>query len=88
MDLETVKEYLNVIHSADDSKLELILEAAEDEALLFCNLEQFPSEIPASIEMGILLLVQASYQAAPNEIDILRKAAEVKLMPHRVEIGC
>lgn len=88
MDLATVKEYLQVIHDEDDSKLELILEAAEDEALLFCNLEAMPSEVPASMDMGILYLVQASYQAAPNEIDILRKAAEVKLMPHRIEIGC
>lgn len=87
MDLATVKSYLDVIHDADDDKLELLLEAAEDEALRFCNLDAFPSEIPASMEMGILLLVQANYQAQPSEIEILRKAAEYKLMPHRSEIG-
>lgn len=87
MDLATVKSYLDVIHDADDDKIELLLEAAEDEALRFCNLNSFPSEIPASMEMGILLLVQANYQAQPSEIEILRKAAEYKLMPYRAEMG-
>ncbi|BAP23800.1 hypothetical protein NCGM1900_4722 [Pseudomonas aeruginosa] len=37
--------------------------------------------------VGVLLLLQANYQAAPDEVDTLRKAAEVKLMPYRCGLG-
>jgi len=43
--------------------------------------------VPASIKIGVLLLLQANYQATPDDAEKLRKAAEVKLMPYRLDMG-
>lgn len=103
--LVEVKKYLDVIHNADDDKLRLLLEAAEDEARNFmdrdnltdwegcCDSESISSEavseiaMPASVRLGILILVQAAYQASPADMEQLRKVAEVKLMPYRCRLG-
>ncbi|HHH9220263.1 TPA: head-tail connector protein [Pseudomonas aeruginosa] len=100
--LDTAKSFLDVIHDWDDAKLQLLLDGSEDEACQFmwrqsldglCNCEEssevVSSEpgIPPSVVIGVLLLLQASYQAAPEEIATLRKAAEVKLMPYRCGLG-
>ena len=100
--LDTAKSFLDVIHDWDDAKLQLLLDGAEDEACQFmgrqsrdglCNCEESSEAVssepglPPSVVIGVLLLLQASYQAAPDEIATLRKAAEVKLMPYRCGMG-
>ena len=40
-----------------------------------------------SVKLGVLLLLQAMYQTAPDEIDVLRRAAQIKLMPYRCRLG-
>ena len=94
--LSEAKACLDVIHSADDTKLQLLLDAAEDEAKMFLNradLEEWDSTIsstdpvPASIKIGVLLLLQANYQATPDEAEKLRNVAEIKLQPYRLELG-
>lgn len=94
--LSEAKAFLDVIHSADDSKLQLLLDAAEDEAKQYLNrddLEEWDSNIsstdpvPGSIKIGVLLLLQANYQSTPDDADKLRKAAEIKLQPYRIELG-
>lgn len=94
--LSEAKGFLDVIHSSDDSKLQLLLDAAEDEARAFMNREDLiewnsnvssTDPVPSSIKIGVLLLLQANYQATPDEADKLRRAAEVKLMPYRLEMG-
>lgn len=117
IDLSEAKAFLDVIHDADDSKLQMLLDAAEDEAAQFmwrvavngaCRTMPLnvidpsaPSdavlepvaddiesgELPASVKVGVLLLLQASYQAAPDEVEKLRSAAEVKLTPYRCGMG-
>lgn len=95
LDLQTAKDFLDVIHNADDTKLSVLLDAAEDEARVFMNrdnLTEWDSDVssdplPGSVVIGILLLLQASYQATPDEAEKLRLAAEVKLMPYRVQMG-
>lgn len=93
LDLEIAKTHLDVIHSADDGKLQLLLDGAEDEAAQFLGLDDIEeiadSEgvLPAAVTIGVLLLLQANYQAAPNDIDVLRRAAEIKMMPYRVGLG-
>ena len=52
-----------------------LAEPAEDEAM------------PNSVKVAVLLLLQASYQAAPDDADKLRRAAEVKLAPYRCGMG-
>lgn len=94
--LSEAKAFLDVIHNSDDAKLQLLLDAAEDEARAFMNRDDLiewdsnvssTDPIPSSIKIGVLLLLQANYQASPDDIDKLRKVAEIKLMPYRLEMG-
>lgn len=94
--LSEAKGFLDVIHSSDDAKLQLLLDAAEDEARSFMNRDDLiewdsnissEDPIPGSIKIGVLLLLQASYQASPDDVEKLRKAAEVKLTPYRLGMG-
>ena len=109
IDLQTAKGYLDVIHSADDAKLQLLLDAAEDEAAQFMNRatldgpwrspacearSELPSEpasepegVPESVLLGVLLLLQAAYDAGPDDIEKYRRAGEVKLAPYRLCMG-
>jgi len=87
--LSDAKSFLDVIHDSDDVKLQNLLESAEDEAAMFLNVANLDewTELPYSIYIGVLLLLQASYQASPDDMAKLRMAAETKLMPYRVEMG-
>jgi len=94
--LSEAKSFLDVIHSADDEKLQLLIEAAEDEAKQYLNrnnLDEWDSNnqgidlVPGSVLLGILLLLQSNYQATPEEMQELRKVAEIKLTPYRLEMG-
>jgi hypothetical protein len=95
IDLSEAKQFLDVIHDADDEKLQILLDAAEDEAIQYMNRsdliefdsEQSSEDLPASIKMGVFLLLQANYQAAVDDIKKLREAAETKLNPYRLFIG-
>lgn len=93
--LQEAKDFLDVIHNSDDAKLAVLLDAAEDEAREFMNradLDEWDSDVtsdpvPGSVVIGVLLLLQANYQATPDDAEKLRMAAEVKLMPYRLEMG-
>jgi hypothetical protein len=94
--LSEAKAFLDVIHSFDDTKIQLLLDAAEDEAKQFLNrddLEEWDSNIsstdpiPGSVKIGVLLLLQSNYQATPDEANKLRQVAEIKLQPYRLELG-
>ncbi|MCS6175366.1 head-tail connector protein [Shewanella baltica] len=92
--LEQAKQFLDVIHDEDDAKLQLLLNAAEDEACQFMGresltilLDETTAELPASITMGAMILLQANYQATPEDAAKLRKAAEIKLTPYRIGWG-
>ena len=92
--LEQAKQFLDVIHDEDDAKLQLLLNAAEDEACQFMGkesltilLDETTAELPASITMGVMILLQANYQATPEDAAKLRKAAEIKLTPYRIGWG-
>ena len=87
--LADAKAFLDVIHDSDDMKLQNLLDAAEDEAAKFLNVESLTewSELPFSIYIGVLLMAQANYQASPDDMAKLRMSAETKLMPYRLSIG-
>lgn len=104
--LAEAKQFLDVIHSSDDAKLQALLDGAEREALNYMDREDFTelcpceSEIdsdlsseedtygmPAVVRTAVLLLLQAVYQATPDEADKLRAQAETKLFPHRCKLG-
>lgn len=87
--LADAKSFLDVIHDSDDLKLQNLLESAEDEAAMFLNVGNLDewTELPYSIYIAVLLLLQANYQASPDDMAKLRMSAETKLMPYRVEMG-
>lgn len=107
IDLADAKEFLNVIHSADDNNLQRLLDGAEKEALNFMDRADFgevcpcdsssedvSSEVssetavmPPDVQTGVLVLLQARYQASPEEAEQLRKVAETMLMPYRCNLG-
>lgn len=96
--LSVAKTYLDVIHSADDVKLQMLLDGAEDDAIQFMNrtdLTEWDSDLiinsdylmPMGVVVAVMLLLQANYQASTDDIDKLRKAAETKLTPFRLNMG-
>lgn len=105
IDIGVAKSFLDVIHDDDDEKIQLLLDAAEDEAKEFidrddlidwgpCCSESSSSsasssepDMPASVKLGILILLQGAYQASPQDQAQLRKVAETKLMPYRCRLG-
>lgn len=95
IDLSIAKDYLDVIHDADDAKLQALLDGAEDEAAQYMGqtlgelvgTESSSGSLPGSVLVGVMLLLQAIYQASPDDAAKLRIAAEIKLTPHRVGWG-
>jgi len=91
--ISVAKHYLNIIFDDGDEQLQLLLDAAEDEALQFLDIGDDLSvlaeddRLPASVTLGILILLQASYQASPDEAKQLREIAETKLFPYRKGSG-
>ncbi len=98
IDLALAKQYLDVIHNSDDAKLQTLLEGAEDEAAQYINRpladlrpeeasSEQPDALPGSVVLGVMLLLQAAFQATPDDAEKLRRAAEVKLTPYRCGWG-
>lgn len=100
--LADAKAFLDVIHSADDAKLQALLNGAEAEALRFLDRPHFSGlcpcdevstepvsddELPDDVRTGVLTLLQARYQASPDEALKLREIAEQMLFPHRCRLG-
>ena len=96
--LEIAKQYLDVIHNSDDAKLQRLLDGAEDEAAQYMNRSladllpeevssENPDDLPGSVVLGVMLLLQAAYQATTDDAEKLRRAAEVKLAPYRCGWG-
>ncbi|WP_417393657.1 head-tail connector protein [Gimesia sp.] len=94
IDLGTAKQYLNVIHDFEDLTLQLLLDAAEDEASQFIGqpidrifVSESETNIPPSLLLAVLMLTQAAYQSSPEDSAKLRKGAEIKLTPYRIGWG-
>jgi len=83
--LSSAKAFLDVIHNADDAKLQDLLDAAEDEAAQYMGHDL--KEPAPSVVLAVMLLLQAAYQASPDDAGKLRRAAEVKLNPYRIGWG-
>lgn len=89
--LDEAKKYLDVLHDADDDKLQLLLDAAHDQARQFLGLDSFDQlaasssddQLPSAVQLGVLIYLQASYQASPQDAAELIRVAETTLMPYR-----
>lgn len=95
----TIKEDLRITQDDDDSLLQILLDAAEDEALQFLDMDQLPtitptseitseSQLVPSVYSAVFFLVRSKYDAADAvEIQGLRSCAETLLMPYREQLG-
>lgn len=96
IDIELVKQDLRVSNYDDDALIQVLLDAAEDEALRFLGTSEFPyvmseyasEAIAPSIYAAVFLLVRAKYdETDPAQIGNFRQAAETLLMPYRENLG-
>lgn len=94
--LEDIKRDLRVDHDEDDALLDVLLDAAIDEAKQFLDATDLPTvedalsseRVAPSLYAAVFLLVRAKYDAAtPQEIDGLRKCAETLMQPYRLNLG-
>lgn len=99
IDLAEVKNFLDVIHSHDDTKIQALLDGAEAAALDFMNRTHFGElceldsnydgtvSLPDNVKLGVYFLVSQYYDGKPEEHELLQKTAERLLMPYRCEMG-
>lgn len=99
IDLAGVKTFLNVIHSHDDSKIQALLDGAEQSALDFMDRSHFGElcesdsnydgtvSLPDNVKLGVYFLVSKYYDARPDEHELVQKTAERLLMPYRCGMG-
>lgn len=83
--LEQAKAHLRVTESDDDVLIQRLIDQATDECLAFCGVDALPSDAPESVDQGIMVMVQADYDADPAKRNDYRKVAETLWMPCRVE---
>lgn len=86
--LDTVKDALRVTHDSDDALLYRLIESGKRECLRFLDIEALPdfADYP-DLEQGIILMIQADYDADPLERNNYRRAAETLWMPFREELS-
>jgi len=100
IELDEAKEFLDVYISQDNAKIQALLTGSIDEAVQYLgydNATEYEAWLtssdnpndnpPESVITAIKLLLQAKYQSPVNEIEPLRKAAEVLLNPFRIGWG-
>lgn len=93
--LTMVKQDLRVTGTDDDTYIQLLIDAAEDECLQFLGVSELPTEetsseppLKGSVYAAVFLLVRAKYDlASADEIQSIRKCAEMLLMPYRDSLG-
>lgn len=92
--LSQVKADLRITHNDDDTLLNILIDAAEDEAMQFLNVSELPmtatssEQLAPSVYAAVFLLVRSKYDATMGEeIQKLRSCAEQLLMPYRTEVG-
>jgi len=49
--------------------------------------ESEPVAMPPAVQVGVLVLLEAAYQAPPDYAEKLRKITELKLFPYRCQLG-
>ena len=89
--LSDAKNDLRVTHDFDDASIQAYIEAASDEVLRYLNrdnFDDFGENIPASITMGIKLLVRCFYdENDAGNFDKYRDAVINIVMPYRLHLG-
>lgn len=97
--LSTVKDYLRVIHDADDALLQRLIDGAEAQAMRFLGTDRLDllspssstsseSGVPADVVTAVCLMVRADYEAMePAHAAAWRDVAYEKLYSYREGLG-
>lgn len=89
--LADVKQFLRVIVTEDDAMIQRLIESAAMEYARFTNTTVDSGTIDVELEQdaytGVMFMVQAFYEGAPEKVATMRKTAETLWFPYRVEMG-
>lgn len=85
--LAEAKTALRVTVDDFDVLIQRLIDSAEAECLQFTNLTEFPTEMPADLANGVLLMVQSDFDFDPAKRTEYRRAAEHLWMPYRDNMG-
>ena len=94
--LQQAKDHLRIVHSADDSLVQLYMDAAAESIENFLNRDIPGSaapvpEIPAPIKAAALLIIGDLYENRESQVNgsiIQNNPSAMRLLyPYRVEIG-
>jgi hypothetical protein len=84
----------NLLDSAEDEALRFLNRTQLPTLPLDYPEESSSEDIPSSedpiapsVFTAVVILVKIDYEAAPGDIETLRRAAEVKLQPYRTQMG-
>jgi len=84
--LSDLKAFLSVTHDEDDTKLTMLLAAAEDELLRYLERSELP--IAASVDLAVCFLVRSSYDAeTADESARWREVARTTAHSYRTGMG-
>lgn len=91
--LTDVKDALRVTHDDDDKLLKRLIDSACYECVSFLNVDPMGDaqsavmELPPSVFNGVVLMVQADYDADPEKRNTCRDAAINLWQPFRLDLG-
>ena len=97
--LSDVKDALRITHTSDDTLLLRLIGSATREYIAFTNPTALPPDpavdpaaqpdifVPEDAFNGVVLMVQADYDADPLKRQLLRNAAEALWVPYRTSMG-
>lgn len=91
--LTDVKDALRVTHNSDDNLLKRLIDSACYECVSFLNVDangdaqSVVMGLPANVFNGVVLMVQADYDADPEKREICRNSALNLWQPFRANLG-
>lgn len=89
--LTDVKDALRITHDSDDGMLERLILSATQEYVQFTGVETSSDdeeiEVPEDVINGVILMVQADYDADPLDREKYRDAAKHLWGKHREDFG-
>lgn len=91
---DEAKRHLRVTHTEDDTFIDECIERAEQRVEDFCGVNyaaitssSSSETLTAALKLGTLLFVQAQYDATPEQMEVLEKAARRVIAPYRTNLG-
>lgn len=85
--VDDIKQTLRVSSGTDDDLLTRLIASAADECMRFTGLTEINSSSNDDLLQGMAIMVQADYDANPQERVRYRNAAETLWMPYRDGLG-